>query len=145
MYLIQISDDPRRYEPGATLQHEDGRTLTLESSRPHRDRFLAKFEGIDTRNEAEGLRGALYVAAEDARTLEVDEYWPQDLIGATVVDVEGASIGEVSGVIPGSAQDLLEVATPRGPRLVPMVKDIVQAVDAEAGRVVVSPPKGLFD
>ncbi|MDQ3953483.1 MAG: hypothetical protein M3279_11055, partial [Actinomycetota bacterium] len=28
--MIQISDDPRRFAPGARLLHEDGRTLVVE-------------------------------------------------------------------------------------------------------------------
>jgi 16S rRNA processing protein RimM len=39
----------------------------------------------------------------------------------------------------------LRVDTPRGERLVPMVKEIVPEVDTGARRIVIDPPEGLLD
>lgn len=143
--MIRISDDPRRFEPGALLHHEDGRTLTVEFAREHRNRFLVKFEGVDSRDEAEGLRGALYVPESDARELDAGEFWERDLEGLTAVHAgTGASIGSVAYVQPGPAQDLLVLDTPAGERLVPFVSDIVVEVDVAAGRVTIDPPEGLL-
>jgi 16S rRNA processing protein RimM len=145
VYVVQISDDPRRFEPGATLRHEDGRVLTVAAARDHRNRFLVKFEGVDGRDDAEGLRGALYVPESEARELEGGEFWEHDLAGLTAVHAgTGTTIGTVSYVQPGPAQDLLVLDTPDGERLVPFVKEIVTEVDLEAGRVTVDPPEGLL-
>ena len=145
VYVIRISDDPDRFAPGARLTHEDGRVLEVVSSRAHRDRFLVRFAGSSTREEAEGLRGALYVDAADARQLGDSEFWEADLIGCSVVLEDGTEVGEVSDVIVRPVQDLLEVRTSRGERLVPFVDEIVTDVDAAAKRIVVNPPAGLFD
>jgi 16S rRNA processing protein RimM len=142
---VRISDDPRRWEPGSTLIHEDGRSLVVASSRPHRDRFMVTFEDITSREGAESLRGALYVSAEEVRDLEDDEYWLHDLIGATVEGITGEPVGEVTDVIAAPAQDLLVVETPRGERLIPLVKEIVPTVDIENKKVVVDPPEGLLE
>lgn len=142
---MRISDDPRRFDPGARLHHEDGRTLTVESARDHRNRFLVKFEGVNGRTEAEGLRGALYVPESEVRELEGGEFWEQDLEGLAAVHAgTGAALGTVAYVQPGPAQDLLVLDTPDGERLVPFVSEIVVEVDVEAGRVVVDPPEGLL-
>ncbi len=125
--------------------HSDGRTLVVERARAHRDRFLVKFAGVASRDEAELLRGVLYVDATAARELEDDEFWVGDVIGCAVFDTSGRRVGDVTSVLPGPAQDLLEVVTPSGVRLVPLVRDIVVQVDPTARRVTIDPPAGLID
>lgn len=142
---MRISDDPRRFDPGAELEHENGRVLVVESSRVHGARFLVRFEGTGTREEAEGLRGALYVEDGDRRALEEDEYWQTDLIGCSVVLQDGAAVGEVTGVVEAPAQELLVVATDRGERMIPLVQAIVPTVDVAARRITIDPPEGLLD
>ncbi|MFN2587160.1 MAG: ribosome maturation factor RimM [Actinomycetota bacterium] len=145
VYVIRISDDPRRFEPGSTLRHEDGRALTIESARDHRNRLLVKFEGVDGRTEAETLRGALYVEESEVRELASGEFWERDLEGLAAVHARtGAALGTVAYVRPGPAQDLLVLDTPAGERLVPFVEAIVTGVDVEAGRVTIDPPEGLL-
>lgn len=126
------------------LQREDGTALTVAAARPHGRRFLVRFEGIDTRDQAMLLRGPLYVEAGEARTLDRDEFWHDDLVGCKVV-VGDAEVGTVSGVLTGPVQDLLQVDTERGERLVPLVKEIVTSIDTEARRITVAPPEGLLD
>ena len=145
VYVVPISDDPRRFEPGSTLLRADGSALVIEHVKRHTNRFLVKFEGIESRDDAEKVRGPLYVSADDVRNLEEDEFWPHDLEGCAVVDATGTPVGEVRRVIPGAAQDLLEIETSRGDRLVPLVKEIVTSVDVAARVVTIDPPEGLLD
>ncbi|HEX2196810.1 MAG TPA: ribosome maturation factor RimM [Actinomycetota bacterium] len=145
VYVIRISDDRRRFEPGSQLVHEDGRALVVQSTRDHRNRFLVKFEGTDDRTAAETLRGALYVDASSARSLEPGEFWEHDLAGLDVVLAgTGQAAGTVARVEEGPAQDLLVVDTPRGERLVPLVAEIVVDVDLAARKVTIDPPEGLL-
>ncbi len=144
VYVIVISDDPRRFEPGSRLHHEDGRVLTVEDARRHRDRFLVRFAGVNDREGAEVLRGALYVPVDEVRSLEEDEYWQHDIVGCDVTTRGGDAVGRVENVVNGPAQDLLEIATANGIRLVPMVKEIVVSVDTAARAVVIDPPEGLL-
>ena len=141
---MAISDDPRRFQAGSELLRDDGR-LIVESVRPHGTRLLVKFEGVDTRDDAESLRGPLFVPADDARTLEDDEYWPHDVIGCEVYNLSDDRIGVVADLVPGAAQDLLIVTTEAGERMVPLVKEIVRRVDVAERRVVIDPPAGLLD
>lgn len=145
VYVVPISDDPQRFIVGATLVHDDGRDLTIEAARPHRDRFLVKFEGIETRSQAEALRGELYVPFDQARDLEHDEFWPHDLVGSEVVTAAGDAVGRVTEVRPGSAHDLLVVDTRSGERMIPAVKAIVTSVDVDAHTITIDPPAGLLD
>ena len=145
VYVERISDDPHRYDPGAELFHSDGNILVVERSRVHRDRFLVKFAGVESREDAELIRGTLYVDASAARELDEGEYWERDVVGSEVFDSSGERVGTVTMLLPGVAQDLIEVDTSRGPRLVPFVKEIVVGVDPDARRVTIDPPEGLLD
>ena len=145
VYVERISDDPHRYDPGAELLHSDGNVLVVERSRVHRDRFLVKFAGVESREDAVLIRGTLYVDASAARELDEGEYWERDVVGSEVFDSSGERVGTVTMLLPGVAQDLIEVDTPRGPRLVPFVKEIVISVDPDARRVTIDPPEGLLD
>lgn len=144
VYVTVISDDPRRFEPAARLQHENGVILTVETARRHRNRFLVKFEGIDDREGAEAARGALFVPASRARALEDDEFWQHELMGCRVVTRAGDEVGVVGSIVTGPAQDLLVVGTPSGERLVPVVKEIVVEVDLARRLVTIDPPEGLL-
>jgi 16S rRNA processing protein RimM len=145
VYVMPISDDPRRFEAGAVLVHEVAGELVVEAARRHHDRLLVRFAGIGDRAAAERLRGALYVASDDLRPLGPDEYWEHEIVGCRVHDASGGEVGEVVDVIGGRAQGLLRVRTAGGERLVPMVADIVVSVDIPARRVVLDPPAGLMD
>lgn len=144
-YVVPTSDDPRRFEPGSELLHESGRRLVVETARRHNARLLVKFEGIESRAEAESLRGAAYVSAADLRELDETEFWEHDVMGARVTTAEGEELGTVMGLVFTPLQDLLVVETDRGERYVPLVGAIVVQVDVAAGRIVVDPPEGLFD
>jgi 16S rRNA processing protein RimM len=145
VYVLRLSDDPRRFEPGARLIHSDGREMVVESSRVHGDRFLVKFAGSDSRADAETLRGDLFVPPGDVRELGPGEFWPHELVGCEVHLSGGELVGSVAAVSPGPAQDLVTVTTARGDRLIPLVGAIVVSVDVGAGRIVIDPPEGLLD
>lgn len=146
VYVMAISDDPRRFAPGSRLSHSDGRELVVEATRQHRERLLVKFEGVASRTEAEELRGPLYIPGDDVRELEADEFWSYELVGLDVyLGGSQERLGTIEEVVSRPAQDLLSVGTSRGPRLVPLVKDIVTSIDVERGRVEIEPPAGLLD
>jgi 16S rRNA processing protein RimM len=145
LYVTPISDDPRRFEPGAVLVGVRGELLTVERSRSHHGRFLIKFEGVDDRTAAEMKRGPLYVQRDDVRVLKQGEWWEHELIGMRVEDPQGQELGRITGVLSRVAQDLLVIETPAGERLVPLVEAIVSEIDREAGRAVVDAPPGLLD
>jgi 16S rRNA processing protein RimM len=140
VYVVRISDDPHRFDPGARLVHEDGRELIVVSARPPRDRFLVRFEGTTDREGAEALRGSLFVPAEDARTLEEGEFWPHELEGFEIVLPDGTRAGVLDRVQPAPAQDLFAITTERGERLVPYVADIVLEIDTATRGIVIDPP-----
>lgn len=150
--LITDSTAARRAQPvpadGATLPVADGATLTVESARPHQGRMLVVFDGVYDRSMAEDLRGVLLCvdSAEVPASEDPDEFSDHELIGLAAVDADGARLGEVVRIDHAPAHDLLVLRLTDGRTgLVPFVKAIVPDVDLGAGRLVLTPPEGLFD
>lgn len=105
--------------------------------------YQVKFVGVDTRVAAEELRGNDVEVAE-RRSLDSDEFWPDDLRGLSV-RVDGEDIGEVVGVVEGAAQDRLQVQIGGESYEIPFVSDFVPMVDVDAGFVALAPIEGLIE
>ena len=56
-----ITNRVERLNPGSTLVSPLGE-LVVAAARPHQDRWLVQFGGIETRTEAESLRGLVLKA-----------------------------------------------------------------------------------
>lgn len=145
-----LGENPDRLVAGSRLlavghTEESPRELTISSSRPHRGRYLVRFSGVDNRNEAESLRGTALCVPEASARPRDDQVWIKDLYGLEVVDTGGRELGRVVEVWDYPAQDVLEIETPGGRKLLPLVRDLVPEVDLESGRLVVSPPEGVFE
>lgn len=98
-------------------------------------RFLVRFEGVDSREEAEALRGEplLAMPIEDPGAL-----WAHELIGSIVAEADGREHGLVVALEANPASDLLVL---EGGGLVPLRF----VVSTAPGRVVVDPPPGLLE
>lgn len=134
--LVRLtSNHPERLDAGSVLDAE-GAPLTVRVSQPHKDRFLVSFDEVTSREAAEALGGTPLraPAVEDDR----DGYWVHDLIGATVLDLEGVARGTVVEVLANPASDILVLDA--GP-LVPLG---FASWDDE-GNLVVDGPDGLLD
>ena len=71
--------------------------------------IIAKIDGVDDRNTAESLRGALlYFFRDDLPKLKENEYYQSDLIGFDVVR-DGKKIGIVDGFQNFGAGDIIEM------------------------------------
>jgi 16S rRNA processing protein RimM len=145
-----LTDVPGRLDQGTPVTVA-GRDTTIATSRPHQGRLLVRFEGVETRNDAELLRGS-EVLTEPLPEAEHDAYFVHELVGMAVVDADGAPLGMVRALVelPAAAEyDLLEVERRDGHRwLLPAVDDYVEVELADDGRerlVVVDPPAGLLD
>ena len=142
------TDEPeRRFAPGQVLHQEGGtRRFTVRSVRDHSGRLLVRFAELVDRAGAEAVRGTLLVAAvqPDERPTEPGEFYDRQLIGLQATTPDGAEVGRVVSVLHLPAQDLLEIETAAGPRLVPFVGALVPGVDLEAGRLTVTDVAGLL-
>jgi 16S rRNA processing protein RimM len=123
-----------RLSPGTVLSVPGG-ALTVVRAARHQHRWIVCFAGVDSREAADALRGVV-LSAEPLD--DPDALWVHELVGASVVTVAGVPVGEVTGVWPNPAGDILEVA---GSVLVPL-RFVVSSTD---GIVRIDPPEGLLE
>ncbi len=150
---VRTDEPERRFVAGAVLDVEAPRgsafrhrTVTVTRTRWHQSVLLATFEELGDRTAAEAARDVLLRVSvpADATPDDPEEFYDHQLIGLAVVDLDGAPLGTVRGLVHGGAQDLLEITALDGREtLVPFVVALVPEVDVAGGRVVVADRPGL--
>lgn len=147
------SEFPERFtEPGTRWLKARGKApqeIELKSGRklPGKSIFVVRFEGIESREEAESLVGqTLMVPADDRPELAEGEFHLLDLVDLEArLSANGETIGTVSDLISGG-NELLEIKTPDGRTLmVPFVEAIVPEVHLNDGWLLITPPPGLLE
>lgn len=135
-----VAEDIATYGP---LASEDGkRMFTVKLTRPINGGLGARLSGIDTREQAEAMKGTtLWADRKALPSLPDDEFYHADLIGLEVVDTGGAKLGRVHAIHDHGAGDILEITGPSGVVLIPFTKAAVPTVDLAAGRIVADPPE----
>jgi 16S rRNA processing protein RimM len=119
------------------LVSEDGATRHARVLRVTRAPkiFVIAFEGVTTRDGAEGLRGlTLAVPRETLPETDDDEYYLVDLPGLDVVQGE-TRIGAVLRVLEYPSMECIEVEFEDGLREIPLLPPWVEEVDLDAGVV----------
>jgi len=148
--FTEDADSLKTYTP---LTDEAGkRTFRVASLRPAKDHFVARLEGVATREAAEALTNVGIYIERDLLppTDDEDDFYYADLIGLKAVTTEGAAFGTVVGVHDFGAGDIIEIAradAPKGTKtiMLPFTKASVPAVDIKAGLVTVEPAEWAQD
>jgi 16S rRNA processing protein RimM len=144
-----LTDAPEdRFVPGTEFVVEPASAgpLTVNSARWNKDILLLGFDGIDTRNDAETLRGAkLFIETEELDEDDDEGWYEHELVGLEA-RVGSRVVGKVAALNTMPVQDLLLVKTPEGEEiLIPFVEQIVPEVNVEEGFILLTPPDGLFE
>lgn len=155
-FVWPLTDHPESvYAPGVVLllgeedenePNPDLPPLRIESVRPFKRGVLVCFGGVDSRSQAELLRGRyLFRAADALEPLAEGEVFYHQLLGLVVSTVDGVEVGKVTEVFELSSADMLEVQGEGGVVMIPFLDYIVVDVDVEGGRMIIDPPDGLLD
>jgi 16S rRNA processing protein RimM len=122
-----------------TLRLGSGERITRElvEGRPHSDRLVARLEGIEDRDRAAALNGAVIeVERAELPPTGAREYYQADLLGLVVRNLDGPELGRVGYFLD----------TPTGPMMVvkgereywiPAVPKHLRKVDLAAGLILV--------
>jgi 16S rRNA processing protein RimM len=122
------------------------RELTITGGWPHKDRYVLKFEGIDSIDAAETLRGLeLRIGEEELAALPPGEYYHHQLRDLKVEDPVGRPVGVVADILETGAAPVLVVRGGQGEVLIPLAEDFVKSVDLAAGRLVAVVPELVSD
>lgn len=139
-----FTEDPMALLQYRRLLRADGSPgLTIVSARPAKGGVIARCKEIETKEQADALRGLrLHVPRSALPETDEDEYYLADLVGLAVVTPEGESLGVIKSVQDFGAGDLLEVDARDGSPTwyLSFTRDAVPEVDIAGGRVVAIRP-----
>ena len=123
------SVDPARFAEGADVYVARERATVVEAKRAG-GRLVVRLDRAAPRGAVLELPASELPPAGD------DEFYVHELVGLTVAEEGGRLLGRVQDVIPGVANDVLEL---EDGSVLPLVEDCVRSVDLPNGRIVVAP------
>jgi 16S rRNA processing protein RimM len=128
-FVDDPSTDPERFAKGAELIVDGREARIVSSKRAARGRPVIRLDRRVERGAVLEVRPSVLAPAGEG------EYYVFQLVGLEVVEEGGGSLGRVTDVAPGVANDVLELDSGLA---LPMVEDCVRAVDLGASRIVVA-------
>jgi 16S rRNA processing protein RimM len=103
-------------------------------------------DGLSNADQADALKGAIVmIAASELPAPAPGEFYYYQAVGCEVVLTDGRRIGLVEEVLSTGANDVLVVRDGGKEILIPVIADVVKAMDLDARRIVVEPVPGLLD
>jgi len=118
----------------------------LETTQRHQRQILIKFQGIDVIDAAEQLIGAtLCVTEESLPALEPGQYYQFQTIGLEVFDIQGNRLGTITRTWSAGGAEIYIVAGSGKEYMIPAVKEIIEEIDFDRGKMIINPPDGLLD
>ena len=132
----EFADSLLDYDTWWLGQNGQWRAYRLEEGGAQPKNVNAKLAGVEHRDAAFALKG-LTVAVPRSQMPEAaeDEYYWADLIGLSVVNLQGEALGTVKQLLSTGANDVLVVHDGKTERLLPFVNAIVIEVD-QAAKVI---------
>lgn len=154
MKATALTDDPNRFKKLKWVYidfggsgNENLKKYNINGVKFFKQFVILKFEGIDSIEEAEKLKG-LYMKIDRANAVKLpkDSFFITDIIGLDVYDENNALLGQLADVIQTGSNDVYVVKDSHGKEiLLPALKSVVKEVLLEEKRISVIIPKGLLD
>jgi 16S rRNA processing protein RimM len=120
--------------------------LTVASHRKHKNFDLLTFENHPNVNDVEKYRNGIFKVSEaELGELDEGEFYYHEIIGCTVVTLEGTEIGKVTEILETGANDVWTVTPEKGkPHYIPYIEDIVKDIDIDGKKIVIDAIEGLL-
>ena len=77
--------------------------------------------------------------------LKPGEYYHYQVVGFEVFSTAGERIGVISSVLSTAGGELYVIQGREREHLIPAVKEFIDKVDFDAGKMIIDPPPGLLD
>ena len=107
--------------------------------------WIILFEEIDSRNDAEVLKGCRLLLPDDQlKPLESNEVFVHQIIGCRVEDRKGRILGKITDFLETGANNVYEVTNGSSDFLVPDVPHVVLEFNVETKRMIIDPLPGLI-
>ena len=143
--LYLVTDDPEhRFSKGRVLYFQDGKSITVKKYREQKGFGYCYFEGVDSIEQAELLKGKdLFIKKEDLPELDDDSFYYHELMGCTVFNENEEELGVVTDILETGANIVLRVSKDEKSFLLPFVDAFVNDVDVEKKIMRITEMEGL--
>lgn len=123
------------------------RERAVRAAVPHgRGRVLLALAGVDDRGAAEALVGArVLVRAADLPPPAADEFYYHEVVGFRVETTGGEALGAVVETFTTGLNDVWVVRGSGREHLIPVIADVVRAIDRATRCIVIEPLTGLLE
>jgi 16S rRNA processing protein RimM len=129
-FVVELaSEAPERLARGARV-YVGREPATVLSSKRSGGRPVIRLDRAAPRG------AALELPASQLPPPAEDSFYVFQLVGLAVEEEGGERLGRVADVVPGVANDVLELDSGEA---LPLVEDCVRSIDLDAGRIVVAP------
>jgi 16S rRNA processing protein RimM len=141
--ILPFGEDISLLESLSPLTASNGKNITVILKNPIGRYMIAAIAGINTREDAEKLKGVeLGTSADNLPAItDKDTFYPHQLIGLSCIGEDGTPLGHVIDVPDYGAGPLLEIRPEDGnaPFLLPFTNEFVPDVNLAAGTVTIIP------
>ncbi|MEA3288066.1 MAG: ribosome maturation factor RimM [Candidatus Marinimicrobia bacterium] len=113
--------------------------LSLKSCQGYDDFAILSFNEISDRTQAENYRELeLFTEREALPELDEDEFYLDDLVGCSVMDEQGRSLGKVVDILTPASHEVLVIHHGDKEILVPLVDKWVTDIDIKNSRIQIN-------
>ena len=120
----------------------DEKPVKVLSARPHKNMLITLLDGIPDVNAAMTLKNkTVFIDRKDAK-LPRGGYFLQDILGAEVVDENGASVGRLVDIMETPA-NLIYIVKGEAEHMIPAVPEFILSTDADKGIIRVHLIEGM--
>lgn len=120
--------------------------LEIESQRSLKNTCIVKFKGISSISQAQEYSGLeCFLPESELKPPGEDEVYLHQIVGCSVVTMEGRQIGTAVDVLFYPGNEILVIEREGREILIPFNRTICREIDLKSRRISVDPPEGLLD
>ena len=120
--------------------HHELQTFQIESICFHQNQWLTKFQGIESRDQAEELRGnRIFLEDSKLKPLAENEVFYHQLIGCDVKTMEDVLVGQLIDILETGANDVYVIKNGEKEILIPATPEVVRSKNMQERIVFIQP------
>lgn len=146
----QITDFPERFHVGNTVFITEQNSLIplkIDGFRTHKNNLLLHFEGYDSIEDIEHLKGKeLKIKEDQQEELGENEFYYHEIIGCKVITTENEELGIIESILSPGANDVWVVKGKKNQEiLIPYIEPVVKHVNVAEKLVTIELMEGLIE
>lgn len=145
LFVQVFSPTPSRYKALARVWLR-GVPYEVERAAPQPKGLVLKLKGIDVREDAAPLAGAVVQVDEAQMPPPPPEtYYQYQILGMRVVTTDGRDLGVVTEIVETPGNEVYVATGASGESLLPAIADVVKSIDLEQRLITIEPIPGLLE